>query len=201
MYVPEEAVRRDRIYQGDVFEEFPCPVVQSGDVTFLRLEGGRATTYSETELPGGWQYEEFAIVRAQRNKIVIVSQSCDIHEEGKLNLRMGEQEKYDQPYILYAPLLPLDRLEITPGQAVSLRQQKPVRAFFFQAHPAGLFPDSAVVFSWICSIRKSRINRFRTFEPKRKLAELRSPYREAFSSKLGYFLSRVGLPADVPFIE
>jgi hypothetical protein len=200
MYVPSALVRYDRIYQGDVFEEFPCPILASTDFTFMRMEGESARTYSESELPGGWQDEESIVIPAQRFKIVVLSQSCDIHEEGKLNLRLAEQQEYDNPFILYGPLIPFDKLAINTPQKRDLRLQKPLRAFYFPSHPDGLFPESAVVFNWICTISKSRINRFSTFDPKRKLAELASPHREALGSKLGYSLSRVGLPSDVTFI-
>jgi hypothetical protein len=81
----------------------------------------------------------------------------------------------------------------------AIREQKPVGSFYFPSHPDGLFSESVVFFYWLCTILKSRTNRFHSFAPKRKLAELSSPHREALASKLGYSLSRVGLPTDKEF--
>jgi len=199
MYVPSAALQSDRIFQGDVFDDFPCPFLPSTDFSFLRSESGEV--FPESDLPGGWREEELLIIRARRYKIVVLSQSCDIHEEGKRNLRLQESQHYDSPNILFSPLIPLDQLDVKVSTKENLRTQKAVGGFYFARHPDGLFEESAVLFSWICPLTKSRVNRFKTFEPKRKLASLALPYREALASKLGYSLSRVALPSETVFIE
>jgi hypothetical protein len=73
MYVPSDKVRHDRIYQGDVFEEFACLWLPSADLTFLREDEDGAKTYGEDDLPGGWQEEEVLVVRAKRWRVVILS--------------------------------------------------------------------------------------------------------------------------------
>jgi hypothetical protein len=197
-YLPQAELTTSRIFQGDVFEEFPCFLLPSTDFQFLREEEGEGVVYREQELPVGWLEEENLVVRARRFKIIVVSQSCDIHEEGRRNLRLGDDENFDYPTILYAPLIPLTDLAQygrLANRVEDLRKQNVAGAFYLPAHPAATLAESVALFSWICSIRKSRENRFNTFDPKRKLASLASPYREAFAQKFAHLIGRVALPS------
>src|SRR5262249_34973746 len=187
----------DRIYQGDIFTEFPCFFLPSTDFTFLRSDG---QTYSEAQLPGGWEQEELLIVRARRYKIILVSQTCDIHEEGRRNLQLGPNEHYAYQLIHYCPILPLTELQNYQALKNAVRDKKhenqnlPGGAFYLPAHPAGHFPDSIAYPHWICAITKTKANRFTTFVPKQRLASLAPPFREAFANKFGQVYARVALP-------
>lgn len=197
-YVPDGQLDPDRIFQGDIFVDFPCFFLPSTDFQFLREDG---QVCAEVDLPQGWREEELLIVRARRYKIILLSQTCDIHEEGKRNLYLDANENYANQLILYAPIIPLTELEKYKKQRDAtkdrrqLENQKISSAFFLPAHPDGQrVPDSIVYFPWVCSIAKSKANRFSTFEPKNRLTSLASPFREAFASKFGQAIERVALP-------
>ena len=200
-YVPDGQLDPDRIFQGDIFDDFPCFFLPSTDFRFLREDG---QTYSEPDLPGAWkegEEEELLIVRARRYKIILLSQSCDIHEEGKTNLYLDDAESYTNQLILYCPVIPITalanykKLREAAKDPNKLQNQSVSGAFYLPAYPDGRrFPDSIVYLTWVCSITKAKANRFRTFDPKRRLASLASPYREAFASKFAQAIDRVALP-------
>jgi hypothetical protein len=200
-YVPDNDLDPDRIYQGDIFDDFPCFFLPSTEFRFLREGGEDGATYSEAELPGGWREEELLIVRARRFKIILVSQTCDIHEEGKRNLYLGETESYAYQLILYSPVIPLTELQNykqlkdAAKDSTKLNNQNlPGGAFFLPAYPPH-FPDSFAYPHWVCPITKAKADRFKTFDPKQRLASLASPFREAFASKFAQVYGRVALPA------
>lgn len=187
MYVPDADVDPDRIFQGDIFEEFPCFFLPSTDFRFLREDG---ETYSEEELPGGWRAEELLIVRA----------SCDIHEEARRNLFLEQAENYTYQLILYCPVIPLNELqnyrqlrEAVKDRDKALNQNLPGGAFFLAEKPPQ-FPDSVAYPHWVCAVTKAKANRFKTFDPKRRIASLASPFRESFANKFGQTIARVALP-------
>jgi hypothetical protein len=201
-YLPDDQIDAEKIYQGDIFEEFPCFVLASTDFVFLREDGG---TFREAELPGGWREEELLIVRARKQRIVLLSQTCDIHEEGLTNLYLGDQEQYANQVILYAPVVPLteltnyNKLKGAAKDRQRLENQNVAGAFYLPAHPDGRFPESLAYLQWVCGITKLRANRFRTFDPKRRCVSLAPPYREALSSKFAYTFGRVALPSAATF--
>jgi hypothetical protein len=194
-YVPEPDP--DRIYQGDIFQEFPCFFLPSTDFQFLRDDG---QTYTEEELPGGWGQEELLIVRARRHRIILVSQTCDVHEEGKPNLHLAAEETYVYQLIHYCPVFPLTELQNHKSLRDAVKDRKhlnqnlPGGAFFLPAHPSGSFPDSIAYPHWVCAITKTKANRFTSFTPKQRLASLAPPFREAFANKFGQVYARVALP-------
>jgi len=196
-YIPDEQLDPDRIYQGDIFEDFPCYFLPSTKLAFLREDG---VIYPESELPGGWKEEELFIVRARKYKIIIVSQTCDIHEEAKRNLYLEDNEHYTYQLIHYAPVIPLTELqnyrqlrEAVRDPNKLLNQNLPAGAFFLPAHQVR-FPDSIAYPHWLCAIAKSKANRFKTFDPKKRIASLASPFRESFASKVAQVIGRVALP-------
>lgn len=201
-YLSDEELDGDKIYQGDIFDEFPCHFLLDTDFLILREDG---ELYSEDRLPEGWRSEENIVVRASRHRIVLISQSCDIHEEQITDLCLNEQQRYRNPLILYAPLIPVDQLQDFPQFKKQIKSRNVAQtqnlsgAFFFPGHPDGLFPESVAPFTWVCGIRKTRANRFSTFEPRRRLASLRSPYRESLAAKFAHFFGRVALPSDKAF--
>jgi hypothetical protein len=209
MYYVPDGENDDRIiFQGDIFEEFPCFFLPSTDFQILRADGEEGGIYREAELPGGWQEEELLIVRARRHKIILISQSCDIHEEGKRNLYQDEAENYNYQLIHYSPLLPVTPAALknysqlrdaTKDRRKLTQQNLPGGAFFLPAHEPH-FPDSIVYPHWICAITKTKANRFKTFHPKRRLASLASPFRESFAHKLAQIVGRVALPSG-PFAD
>src|SRR5215469_7735292 len=174
MYRPAGEFVADRIFQGDIFDDFPCFWMPApDDVKFLR--GGAEGTgdfFSEAELPGGRGPEEAVLLRARRHKIIVVSQSCDVHEERFKNLYLGEAEEYDHPFILYSPVIPIAELANYPRIQKSAQDQKKIQnqnlpgsVFYLEAHPDNLFPESVAYTHWVCSIKKTKENRFRTFSP------------------------------------
>ncbi len=196
-YVPDGQLDPDRIYQGDIFDDFPCFFLSSTDFRFLRPDG---QTYDEAGLPDGWGEEEILLVRARRYKIILVSQTCDIHEQGKRNLHLGAEENYANQLILYCPVMPLTALQAHPKlrdaakNRQNLENQNLSGAFYLPAHPAGGIPESIVYLSWVCSITKAKANRFKTFDAKQRRASLASPFREAFAHKFANLCGRVALP-------
>jgi hypothetical protein len=208
-YVPVGQLDPDRIHQGDIFEDFPCFFLPSTEFQFLRTEGPEGTEgrfYAEQYLPGGWREEELLIVRAKKYKIILVSQSCDIHEESKPNLYLDENEQYANQLILYSPVIPVtalanySKLRAAAKEPHKLENQNVAGAFYLPDHPDGHFLASIVYLHWMCSISKTKANRFKTFDPKRRLASLASPFREAFASKIGQTIERVALPTPYRFV-
>jgi hypothetical protein len=59
---------------------------------------------------------------------------------------------------------------------------------------APLVPDGYVDFVQVCMLSNDRLQGFAD----RRIATLRSPYREQFSHKLGNYLSRVAVPTQAP---
>ncbi len=201
-YLPDDEVVRDKLFQGDIFEEIPCPYLQEVDPLIFRREGDVLIPNSGTDLPDAWQREELILVRAKRFKVILLSQTCDIHEEGKANLYLAPEEKYEYPFILFAPLIPFTQIHDYPRfqrNQERLRNQNLPGTFWLPAFPEKGIQESVVYFSLVCAMVKGRDNRFESFHPKNRLASLRSPYREALASKFGIMVSRVALPSDFAF--
>ena len=133
---------------------------------------------------------------------MLLSQTCDIHEEGKPSLYLEPEDKYDYQFILFAPLIPLARFDDYPRlrrNKGKLREQNIAGAFWLPEHAEREIEESVVYFHLVGAMLKRRDNRFRSFDPKRRLASLRSPYREALANKFGIMISRVALPSDFTF--
>jgi predicted metal-dependent hydrolase len=187
------------MYQGDIYDFFPCFSLLDGPRSYIReTEGVEGRIYeSEEELPNGWRDEENLILRARRHRIIVLSQTCDIWEEGVTPLKLETQQKYENPWIIYAPLIPLTELEFKASRFAALRQQNLGGAFYLPEHQS--LPESGVLFSWLCTIRKPRHNRFAAFDTTAKLASLASPFREALAVKFSHFYGRVALPSSDSF--
>jgi hypothetical protein len=201
-YLADDEVDQQKLFQGDIFEAIPCPYLQEVSPLILREDGEVLIPSQEGDLPDAWQRDELILVRARRLKVILLSQTCDIHEEGKPNLYLLPEEKYDCQFILFAPLIPLAQLDEFPKlrrNKDKLREQNIVGAFWLPEHTEKEIEESVVYFHLVGAMLKGRDNRFRSFDPKRRLASLRSPYREALAHKFGIMISRVALPSDFSF--
>jgi len=201
-YLNSNEMDPEKLYQGDIFEPFPCPYLQQTTNLLFRESEQGLTTHREEELQDAWQGDELILVRARKRKVILISQTCDIHEENHRNLELGREEKYDYQFILYAPLIPLDQLDEYPRlrrNRNELSKQILQGAFWLPEDSDKGVEESVVYFPMICSMVKRRDNRFLTFDPRRRLASLKSPYREAFAYKIGHMFSRVALPSNFTF--
>jgi hypothetical protein len=201
-YFSDEDADPEKLFQGDIFEPIPCPYQVQTTPLIFRENENQIIPSREEDLTDAWHTDELILVRARRCKVILLSQTCDIHEEKYKNLDLNTQEKYDCQFILYAPLLPLDQLDEYPKlrrNRTKLSEQNLPGAFWLPEDREKGIEESVVYFHLVCSMLKRRENRFLTFHPKRRLASLKSPFREAFASKLGYMFSRIALPSDFTF--
>jgi len=194
----------NKLYQGDIFEAIPCPYLQEVTPIIFREEGEELTPASEGELQDAWQRDELILVRARKYKVILLSQTCDIHEEGIPHLYLRPEENYVNQFILFAPLVPLVQLDQYPKFQKNLeriRNQNLQGAFWLPNSPEHELQESVVYFHLVGAMVKGRDNRFLSFDPKRRLASLRSPHREALASKFAYVISRVALPSGFNFVD
>lgn len=201
-YLTNDEVDREKLFQGDIFEAIPCPYLQEASPLLLREDREELVPALENELPDAWQRDELILVRARKYKVILLSQTCDIHEEGKPRLYLATEEKYDCQFILFAPLIPLTQVDDYPKLYRNrdvLRQQNVAGAFWLPGDAEQGIEESVVYFHLVGAMLKRKDNRFRSFHPKNRLASLRSPYREALASKFGFMISRVALPSDFAF--
>jgi hypothetical protein len=192
----------NKLYQGDIFEPIPCPFLQQVSPIILRQEGDELVPQREENLADAWSGDELILVRARKCKAILLSQTCDIHEERKQDLYLQDGEHYDFPFILYAPLIPMNQLQEYPRLArnqENVRRQNLAGAFWLPNDSQRGIEESVVFFPLVCCIQKRRNNRFETFSPKRRLASLKSPFREALASKFSHWISRVALPSGLVF--
>ena len=203
-YLNNNEVDQNKLFQGDIFEEIPCPYIQETVTTIFRQEGEELVPALEDELVDAWQHrDELILVRARKHKVILLSQTCDIHEERHRNLYLQPQEKYDYQFILYAPLIPVNQLDEYPRlrRTNNFQNQNLQGAFWLPSDAEKGIEESVVYFHLVGAMLKRRENRFRSFHPKRRLASLRPPYREALASKFGYMISRVALPSTFTFAD
>ena len=201
-YLDNSEVDPAKLFQGDIFEPIPCSYMQQTNPIVFRENGQGLVPSSEDELSDAWQREELILVKAIKRKIILLSQTCDIHEEKYRNLQLDPQQKYDYQFILYAPVIPITQLDEYPRlrrNIDNLRKQNAQGAFWLPEDTEKGIEESVVYLPLICSMLKRRDNRFLTFHPRRRLASLKSPYREALGHKLGDMISRVALPSDFIF--
>lgn len=192
----------NKLFQGDIFEPIPCPFLQQVSPIILRQQGDELVPQREENLADAWSGDELILVRARKCKAILLSQTCDIHEERKQDLYLPHDEHYDFPFILYAPLIPMNQLQEYPRLArnqENVRRQNLAGAFWLPNDSQRGIEESVVFFPLVCSMQKRRNNRFETFSPKRRLASLKSPFREALASKFSHWISRVALPSGFVF--
>lgn len=203
-YIESGQEDSSKLFQGDIFEPIPCPFLQQVSPTILREDGDELVPYLEQNLGDAWSRDELILVRARKVKVILLSQTCDIHEEHKPNLHLQQRENYDFPFILYAPLIPMNQLQEYPRLARNqgrVRGQNLAGAFWLPNDSQRGIEESVVFFPLVCSMQKSRNNRFETFSPRRRLVSLKSPFREALASKFSHWISRVALPSDFVFTD
>jgi len=203
-YVDAGQEETGKLFQGDIFEAIPCLYLpQTSPIVILRQNGAELAAQVEDRLADAWSGDELIMVRARKLKVILLSQTCDIHEERKLDLCLQQNEKYDTPFILYAPLIPMNRIDEFPNirrrNQTDLEHQNLAGAFWLPADAGRGIEESVVLLSLVSSIQKKRDNRFNTFVPKNRLASLKSPFREALATKFAHWISRVALPSDVAF--
>jgi hypothetical protein len=197
-------VDQGKLFQGDIFEPIPCPYLQGVSPLILREQGEELVPAYEQDLPDAWQRDELILVRARKLKVILLSQTCDIHEEERPNLYLGPEEKYVYQFILFAPLIPITQLDEYPKlrrNVEKLRQQNLPGAFWLPGDDQKGIEESVVYFHLVAAMLKRRDNRFRSFDPRRRLASLRSPYREALATKFAHLIGRVALPSDFVFAD
>lgn len=203
-YLNNDEVDPNKLFQGDIFEAIPCPFLQQTVTTVFREDGEELVPMLEDDLPDAWQQrDELILVRARKFKVILLSQTCDIHEERHRNLYLEPQEKYDCQFILYAPLIPVNRLDEYPRlhRTQNFQNQNLPGAFWLPSDAEKSIEESVVYFHLVGAILKRRENRFQSFHPKRRLASLMSPHREALASKFAFMISRVALPSAVVFTD
>jgi len=203
-YLADAEVDQQKLYQGDIFEAIPCPYLQQVSPLIFREDGEELAPAFEDDLPDAWQRDELILVRARKFKVILLSQTCDIHEEGKPDLYLAPEEKYDYQFILFAPLIPLVQLDEYPRlrrHKSDLRKQNIAGAFWLPEYTQKGIEESVVYFHLVGAMLKRRDHRFRSFEPKNRLASLGSPYREALASRFAIMISRVALPSDFTFLN
>lgn len=201
-YIESRNEDANKLFQGDIFEAIPCPYLQQVSPIILRQRGDELAPEREENLPDAWSGDELILVRARKCKVILLSQTCDIHEQGKPNLYLEDREQYDCPFILYAPLIPMDQLEEYPRLRRNrdrARNQNLPGVFWLPDDLQRGIEESVVFFPLVCSIRKRKDNRFETFSPKRRIASLKSPFREALGNKFSHWIGRVALPSDFVF--
>ena len=203
-YLNAAEVDPTKLFQGDIFEPIPCPYIQETSPMIFRQTDEELLPTPEGELHDAWQRDELILVRARKYKVILLSQTCDIHEERHGNLYLDAQEKYDFQFILYAPLIPVDQLDEYPRlrrNRQRFENQNLEGAFWLPGDPDKGIEESVVYFHLVAAMLKRQENRFLSFDPKRRLTSLRSPYRENIASKFGYMISRVALPSTFAFID
>lgn len=204
MYLSQAEMDLKRIFQGDIFRA-SVPLFYLPDKTFnlYRITNGVWHEYTEKELIDKgervWEEDESIMVRARKKDIIIISQSCDIHEEGLTNLQLSEGQEFKNPFIIYAPIYPLEEVRQTEHNKKLIRDNKLNNAFYLEKNADLAIGESVVFLTHFCSILKSRINRFETFGLENRIASLRLPWREAFAHKVGNLFSRVAIPSNVVF--
>jgi hypothetical protein len=201
-YLSRDEEDSGKLFQGDIFEAIPCPYLQEVTPLIFREQGEELVSAPEEEVMGAWESDELILVRARKLKVILLSQTCDIHEEKKRRLYLDPQENYDNHFILYAPLLPIEELQNYPRLRTNLkklRDQALPSAFWLPADEERGIEESVVYFHLVAAIVKRRDNRFRSFDPKRRFGSLRPPYREALATKFAHMISRVALPSDFVF--
>jgi len=205
-YVSKEDMDPTKLFQGDIFEAIPCPYLEQTEPTIFRESGEELVPYEQGQLENAWNNrDELILVRARKYQIILLSQTCDIHEEGFKKLQLAEDQKYDCQFILFAPLLPLTDLDQYPKLRKRQRDRQALETqnikggFYLPEYPAVGIHESIVYFHLVASMFKSRSNRFSSFNPRKRLASLRSPFREALAHKFGDCFSRVALPSGVEF--
>lgn len=201
MYLSPEEIDPQKIFQGDIFREpVPSFYLPNKNFNLYRFTDGIWHEYTENELTEKgkkvWLEDEFIMVRARKKKIIIISQSCDIHEERFTNLQLSDGQEFKNPFLIYAPIYSLE--EVT-GRKQDLRQNKLLHAFYLEKNEDLAIEESVVWLTHFCSILKSRVNRFTTFGLENRIASLRPPWREALAHRVGNLFSRVAIPSEVVF--
>jgi hypothetical protein len=202
-YLSNEERDPEKLFQGDIFETIPCPYLQETAPLIYRETSSGLNAYKEEDLADAWERDELILVRARKLKVILLSQTCDIHEERYKSLELDANQKYDCQFILYAPLFPVSQLDEYPKfrrNLENLRTQNFAGGFWLPADSEKGIEESVAYFHLVCAMLKRRQNRFLSFHPKKRLASLKSPYREALASKFGLTFSRVALPSQVTFI-
>jgi len=205
MYLSLTEMDPKTIFQGDIFRASVPLFYLPDNKTFnlYRITDGVWHEYTEIELiekrERVWEEDESIMVRARKKQIIVISQSCDIHEEGLTNLQLSEGQEFTNPFIIYAPIYSLEEMRQTEGKKKQIRGNKLNNAFYLEKNADLGIGESVVLLTHFCSILKSRINRFETFGLENRIASLRLPWREAFAHKVGNFFSRVAIPSDVVF--
>ncbi len=201
MYLSREEMDPLKIFQGDIFRAVvPSFYLPNKNFNLYRLTNQIWYEHTENELIENgkpvWAEDEFIMVRAKKKNIIIVSQSCDIHEEGFTNLRLEENQQFKNPFVIYAPIYSFEEIQ---GKKKEIRENKLVNAFYLEKNEDLGIEESVVWLTHFCSILKSRVNRFDTFDLANRIASLRPPWREAFAHRVGNLFSRVGIPTEVAF--
>jgi hypothetical protein len=207
MYLSRDGLDPKKIYQGDIFAPvtplFYLPNKPDNTLNLFRLLEGIWYEYTENELKEKgervWVEDEFIMVRARKKNIIIISQTCDIHEEGLPDLRLPEGQEFKNPFIIYAPIFSFDEIQFGEQKKKDIRNQRLINTFYLEKNEELGIPESVVWLNHFCSILKSRINRFDTFGLENRIASLRPPWREALAHTVGNLFSRVALPSEVVF--
>jgi hypothetical protein len=126
MYFSREEMDPQKIFQGDIFREpVPSFYLPNKDYNLYRLTDGIWHEYTENELNKKgekvWEEDEFIMVRARKKHIIIISQSCDIHEEGFVNLQLSDKQEFKNPFIIYAPIYSLEEIQ-TGGRKEEIKK-------------------------------------------------------------------------------
>jgi len=203
-YFRKEEMDQTKLFQGDILEAMPCPYLeQTEPIIFREKDSDELVPHQESRLKDAWSADEWILVRARKYQIILLSQTCDIHEERFKTLNLPRDHKYDCQFILFAPLLPLTDLVQYPkyrkADQKALQNQNINGAFYLPAYPEAGIVDSIVYFHLVASMIKTPSNRFTSFDPKKRLASLQSPYREALAHQFGHCFSRVALPSGFAF--
>ena len=137
-------------YQGDIIENFPFFVVDSDNFNVLEFETGQSVNkkYKVKKiklLPKEQTSDNLIAIDARRQKVIILSQTCDIQQ---------------RETIIFAPVFEIAKAisdgRMTNNQAISLRSRK-LDYWFYLPKQDAVIEESYIDFQIIHYIPKSLI--------------------------------------------
>lgn len=147
MYVKNEDLDPETLYQGDILDNFPFIILQNP--IFLKSTG--KSIYEIDSSSDKWfqNSEEILAVTAKLSRVIILSQTCDIQER--------EQ-------VIIAPIHPITVMKdtgiFTDGKLGLIRKRK-VGYWFYLPEYTGLLEESVVDFQTIYYLHRSIVQGFK----------------------------------------
>lgn len=150
MYVYPVDSSNKVFYQGDIIDNFPFFVIDSENFNVIENDINQKTTkkYKINKIksfPKDGTTDSLIAVEARRQKVIILSQTCDVQQRGT---------------IIFAPVFEISKAiqekRMTENQATSLRSRK-VDYWFYLPKQDGVIEESYIDFQIIHYVPKNLI--------------------------------------------